>query len=79
MIEKSLWEHQKIAIEKWNENSQSGILAMATGSGKTYTALVATRDSIETAVIIIIVPTITLLEQWKKEIEDFDPGAAEIH
>ena len=78
MIEKSLWEHQKIAIEKWNENSQSGILAMATGSGKTYTALVATRDSIETAVIIIIVPTITLLEQWKKEIEDFDPGAAVI-
>ena len=78
MNEKSLWDHQKIAIEKWNENNQRGILAMATGSGKTYTALVATRGSLETAVIIILVPTITLLEQWKKEIEYFDPEATVI-
>jgi len=35
----SLWDFQKEALQKWKENSYCGILSMATGTGKTRTAI----------------------------------------
>lgn len=66
--DKELWSHQKDAIEWWKQNNYRGILAMATGSGKTLTALRAARLQADIRLTIIIVPSKVLLDQWKDEL-----------
>lgn len=66
----ALRSYQAKAVENWRDNGKSGILAMATGTGKTITSLVgigdlATKDDL----IVISVPTKDLIEQWEDEIE----------
>ena len=63
-------EYQVQAFENWKNNKQKGLFAMATGTGKTITSLnclleIYKRNGYYKA--IILVPTITLVEQWKKE------------
>ena len=65
-------EYQKEAYENWLNNDCKGIFAMATGTGKTITALNCllqeskkSEHSIYHA--IILVPTITLVNQWAEE------------
>ena len=66
-----LWKHQSCAIHKWKENNYVILLAHATGSGKTLTAIEAIKYWEENkGNIIIIVPTILLVDQWYKEITD---------
>ncbi len=65
-------DYQKLAFENWKANSQKGLFAMATGTGKTITALnclleIYKRNGYYKA--IILVPTITLVDQWEKECE----------
>lgn len=63
-------KHQIDALKAWEKNGRRGIFEHATGSGKTYTAICAIRDSLERGeTVLILVPSIALLEQWKKEIE----------
>lgn len=65
-----LWDHQKEAIEWWKENNYHGIFALATGTGKTFTALRAARLEADLRLTVIVVPTKILVDQWKTEIHD---------
>ncbi len=65
-----LWDHQKEAIEWWKENDYCGIFAMATGTGKTFTALRAARLEADLRLTVIVVPTTILVDQWTAEIRD---------
>ena len=67
-------DYQKQAFENWKNNGQKGLFAMATGTGKTITSLnclleIYKRNGYYKA--IILVPTITLVNQWKQECEKF--------
>jgi superfamily II DNA or RNA helicase len=68
-------EYQKQAIAQWKTNGFVGIFDMATGTGKTYTALAATAELYQTAskklAVIIVCPYQHLVEQWKDDIESF--------
>ncbi len=64
-----LWDHQKEAIEWWREHNYHGIFAMATGTGKTFTALRAARLEADLRLTVIVVPTNILIGQWKTEIQ----------
>lgn len=67
-------DYQKQAFENWKNNNQRGLFAMATGTGKTITSLnclleIYKRNGYYKA--IILVPTITLVNQWEQECEKF--------
>lgn len=67
-------EYQQQAFTNWRNNHQKGLFAMATGTGKTITALnclleIYNRYGYYKA--IILVPTITLVEQWEAECRKF--------
>lgn len=67
--------HQVRAISNWETNRFSGILAHATGSGKTITALFAISDWMEShGPVLILVPSELLLIQWAVEIDKFFAG-----
>lgn len=71
-----LWKHQSDAVKSWVLNNYKGIFAMATGTGKTLTALCATGLSGKNYITLILVPTLPLLEQWgTKEIPEYDKNA----
>ncbi len=68
-------EYQKEAYEKWVGNGFKGIFAMATGTGKTITALnCLLNEHYKTGFYqaIILVPTNDLQLQWVKEIDKFN-------
>ncbi|WP_224269036.1 DEAD/DEAH box helicase family protein [Haloprofundus salinisoli] len=61
-----LREYQRNALEAWLSNSRRGILELPTGSGKTVVAIAA---MVELGVpTLVVVPTIDLLEQWRREL-----------
>ena len=65
------WEHKKKAVNKF-KSSKKGILEMATGTGKTSTALEIARHLIlekQIDSLILCVKDDTLLFQWELEIE----------
>ena len=67
-------DYQNQAFENWKNNNQRGLFAMATGTGKTITSLnclleIYKRNGYYKA--IILVPTITLVNQWEQECEKF--------
>ena len=67
-------EYQKQAFDNWKANQQKGLFAMATGTGKTLTALnclleIYQRKGYYKA--LILVPTLTLVDQWEKECRKF--------
>lgn len=71
-----LFEYQKEAIAEWIKNSGFGIFDMATGSGKTYTALGAistlSKALNEKIAVIIVAPYQHLVEQWVEDINYFN-------
>ena len=68
--------HQKDALEGWKKQGYKGIFEHATGSGKTFTALIALKDHlIEDGVAIVLVPDRLLHKQWADEIKDEIPEA----
>lgn len=72
--EEGEFQHQGAAIKAWEEKNRIGILEMATGSGKTITALIASWklwQETENLFIWIAVPTKPLVDQWMKECEKF--------
>lgn len=69
-----LYEYQKLAIKKWNEVGRRGVFEMATGTGKTYTALAAATQFFEKhgrLAMIVLVPYLHLLEQWGRSCREF--------
>jgi len=63
--------HQIEALLGWEQNGFVGIFEHATGSGKTYTAICAMRYLFSRdCTAIVVVPSISLLSQWKAEIEE---------
>lgn len=68
-------DYQKLAFENWKANGQKGMFAMATGTGKTITSLNCLLEIYKKTgyyKAIILVPTITLLEQWVGECKKFN-------
>lgn len=64
-------DHQLQALKNWESNGRRGIFEHATGSGKTFTAMCAIRKCIEEGCpIIVIVPSVGLMTQWKREISE---------
>jgi superfamily II DNA or RNA helicase len=64
-------DYQKQAYENWVENDYKGVFAMATGTGKTITSLNCVLQEYQknkTYRFIVLVPTISLAEQWHNEI-----------
>ena len=73
-----LRDYQKDAINSWIRASWSGIFAMATGTGKTITALAAATAATKYAMnrnepllVLVIVPLIDLVKQWGASAEHF--------
>lgn len=69
--------YQIDAYRKWVENDYHGIFGMATGTGKTITSLNCVLEEFKLSPdksyrAIILVPTITLVEQWEKEAKSFN-------
>ena len=63
-------KHQKEALDNWVANGRRGLFEHATGSGKTFTAICAIRDSLNNGELpLILVPSIDLLNQWKNELK----------
>jgi superfamily II DNA or RNA helicase len=69
-----LRDYQLSAIENWRRAGYRGILEMATGTGKTITALSAAVASIAergTRVVLVLVPYLHLMEQWGRDASTF--------
>ncbi|MFZ5923946.1 MAG: DEAD/DEAH box helicase family protein [Bacillota bacterium] len=58
---------QIAALKAWYDHGRRGILSMATGAGKTYTALVGALETRDAATVIIAVPSTALVDQWVRE------------
>ncbi len=68
---RELRQYQKDAIEHWFSNDCISVFEMATGTGKTFTAISALKSFEEKNGSIhcfIFVPLISLLSQWKNEL-----------
>lgn len=68
-------QYQIDAIDEWQKRGFQGIFDMATGTGKTYTALAATATLFDLKdgdlAVIIICPYQHLVEQWREDIVAF--------
>ena len=68
------FEHQGKAITAWCEAGYHGVLEMATGSGKTITAMICAHRLYEVEkplLIVVAAPYIPLIQQWCDEISPF--------
>ena len=73
-----LRDYQIEAIDSWLDNGRKSILAMATGTGKTITAIAAMlqlaeenrRDS-KSSIFVIVCPYIHLVDQWDRSLRRF--------
>lgn len=67
--------YQQDAIDHWIQNDGRGILRMATGTGKTITALLAasrTADLLDGRFLLVVaVPYQHLVDQWAEDLEEF--------
>jgi len=67
-------EYQEKAVRKWIKNGFCGLFEMATGTGKTITALLALIELIEqrgNLITIVVAPTLSLVNQWVVEVKNF--------
>jgi DNA phosphorothioation system restriction enzyme len=70
-----LYDHQKEGVREWLAGRARGILEMATGSGKTITALSCAAKLYEVVgpplFIVIVCPYLHLVDQWVDEAKSF--------
>ncbi|MGW4627698.1 DEAD/DEAH box helicase family protein [Streptomyces rubiginosohelvolus] len=73
-------DYQKEAVQSWFQNQCRGILRMATGTGKTLTALSAAshlgtllqkNNASASLLTVVVAPYQHLVDQWAKDIEWF--------
>ena len=68
--------YQVRAIGEWARSGHRGILAMATGTGKTLVALKAIESELnERRSVLVAVPTRALKDQWERAARQALPGA----
>ncbi|MEA5510347.1 DNA phosphorothioation system restriction enzyme [Crocosphaera sp. UHCC 0190] len=70
-----LRDYQKEAVINWFKNKGRGTLKMATGSGKTITALAITTELYEKIglqVLLVVCPYRHLVIQWERECQKFN-------
>jgi superfamily II DNA or RNA helicase len=66
--------HQGEAVKAWVEADNHGVLEMATGSGKTITAMICAYRLYERSrplLIVVSAPYVPLIQQWREEILPF--------
>lgn len=66
----NLYPYQQDAINEWTKNNHIGLLEMATGTGKTITAIACQevlQRSKDELITVIIAPQIDLVNQWYQE------------
>lgn len=66
--------HQGEAVRAWEGAGRRGILEMATGSGKTITAMICAaklQDEAGGLIVVVSAPYRPLIEQWCEEISEF--------
>lgn len=71
-----LYDYQREAIKNWKNNNYCGIFDMATGAGKTFTALGALSSLSKilnnNIAVVIVAPYQHLVEQWVEDIIQFN-------
>lgn len=71
------FEHQSSAIASWKANKNRGILKHATGSGKTFTAILILKEFLADGLpTLVLVPSKLLQKQWYEELKQEFPDAA---
>ena len=79
--------YQRDAVESWVEADGRGMLAMATGTGKTITALSAAarlaqaHETPPGVAVIVLVPDNSLVDMWERELRAWgaDPACSTAH
>lgn len=69
-------KYQLDAVDAWEVSGYKGILAMATGSGKTFTSRLCIErleKSHPDLVVVVLCPSETIAKQWKAELSDRNP------
>lgn len=71
----TLRDYQSEAVKSWFQNGCRGLFEMATGTGKTFTALAALEEYLEEeddqVITVIAVPVTHLASQWAEEMDIF--------
>lgn len=72
-----LRDYQKEAIQAWVRNNYRGFYVMATGTGKTWTAIFSAKELVKThpAFIVICAPYKHLVKQWAEDVQVAFPNA----
>lgn len=72
-----LRDYQEEAISAWENNNHHGFYVMATGTGKTWTAIFSAKRLVESspAMIVICAPYKHLVKQWADDVEKAFPQA----
>ena len=67
-----LRDYQKEAIEAWVKNNYHGFYVMATGTGKTWTAIYSAKELVKThpCMIVICAPYKHLVKQWSEDVQN---------
>ena len=67
----TLRKYQERAIKAWRDNNYRGFFVMATGTGKTWTAIYATKEITdhEDILLVICAPYKHLVKQWSDDIK----------
>jgi len=68
MIQLKKW--QKEAFIEWIKFKHKGIVQACTGSGKTYLGLKVIETNKGLHKILVVVPTVALMDQWEQKIKD---------
>lgn len=73
-----LRDYQEEAIKAWVDNGYHGFYVMATGTGKTWTAIYAVKECLEKnkAILVICAPYKHLVKQWSEDIVKVFPEAS---
>lgn len=65
--------YQQEAMKSWRENGERGILEMATGTGKTITALACIETALEDpdrpTIVLVACPFQHLVDQWAEQLD----------
>lgn len=72
-----LRDYQEEAISKWVDNNYHGFYVMATGTGKTWTAIYSAKKLMEKESILTVIcaPYKHLVKQWAEDVEKAFPTA----
>ncbi len=72
------YAHQGEAVQRWEEGDvpETGVIEMATGAGKTFTALIcATRcqNRLDGGPFLVVIsaPSVPLIMQWREQVKEF--------